>query len=388
MPLRIFKNTFSVRILKLKRAVFCCLCLAMSGNLCSQSQSTDFQFESVKIEDGISDLRVTSILQDHQGFMWFGTWDGLNRYDGYEYRVYRHDPADSTSLQNNYVEELYEDSQGNIWIGTWGTGLSRYVRETDAFVRYKPDPADPNSIDVRSVASIYETKDGHLWFGSVADGDGLARLDPRTGQFKHFRHHPEDTTSISNGGPIWLIYEDSQSNLWIGVGQPANERGDGGLNLYQPDTENFVRYQHDPQDPTSLRSNSVMSALEDRYGNFWVGTAGDGLHLMDREQGTFEHFPYVPGQPEKLSGPQGNLGTILSLEEDAQGRLWIGGGDGLVMYDQLSQQVTRFLPGAEASRGLQSNWVWEMGRRPVWQPLVGQWKFWRTGKDKPETGPY
>ena len=73
MPLRIFKNTFSVRILKLKRAVFCCLCLAMSGNLCSQSQSTDFQFESVKIEDGISDLRVTSILQDHQGFyvVWY-----------------------------------------------------------------------------------------------------------------------------------------------------------------------------------------------------------------------------------------------------------------------------------------------------------------------------
>ena len=276
------------------------------------AQSPNFRFEHIKIEDRISDVRVPAILQDRRGFMWFGSQDGLIRFDGYEYKTYYHEPADSTSISGNNIEELYEDSRGNIWVGIRqsGIGICRYDPSTDAFVRYAPDSNNSSASIMTDVQSIYESSDGYVWFGSF---NGLDRYDPETEVFTHFRYDPNDSTSLDHISGIFLIYEDSRANLWVGAGFITHSAG--GLHLYHPETGTFTRFQHDPNDPNTLRSSAVLTAYEDSKGNFWVGSFGDGLHLMDRETGIFTHFPYNPQNDRRDLLSRQSVATKTAVSE-------------------------------------------------------------------------
>ncbi len=303
------------------------------------SQSEDIVFESIPIESGISDLRVTAIVQDSQGFMWFGTHDGLNRYDGYQFTIYRHDPLDSHSLPGNYVEELFVDSRGNLWVGNLFTdiGISRYDPQLDGFTRYRAD-SGINSTQLNCVQSIAETQDGHLWFGC---GNAVDRYNPKTNTFKHFHHDANDVNTITGGG-IFLIYEDLRGDLWLGTGTPWSVDHHGGLNQYHPDSETFTRFTYNPDVPAALRNHAVMAAFEDSRGDFWVGTGGDGIHRMDRSIGEFEHFPYDSSIPHKLSFNPGGFTSVYWIYEDFLDRLWFGGYGGLVRYNPIQKSTIRF----------------------------------------------
>ncbi|UCC76521.1 MAG: hypothetical protein JSW37_13610, partial [Anaerolineales bacterium] len=177
-------------------------------------RDNDIRFDRVSIEEGLSQSTVACILQDHKGYMWFGTEDGLNKYDGYSFTVYRHDPQDPNSLSNNYVRCILEDHTGALWIGTRGGGLDRLDPETEQFTHYKNDPRNPHSISSNNIQSIYEDGVGVLWIGT-SEG-GVDKLDRENDQFLHYRHDPLDPHSLSDGSVV-AIHQDRTGELWIGT---------------------------------------------------------------------------------------------------------------------------------------------------------------------------
>ena len=146
-------------------------------------QEQDTQFERISVEQGLSQSSVHCIFQDSKGFMWFGTEDGLNKYDGYQFTVYNNDPDDISSLSSNEVWAIYEDSSGVLWIGTIGGGINKFDRNTQRFTHYKHDPDNPNTISDNRVMSVYEDQSGILWLGTE---NGLNKFDRKTGIFTHY----------------------------------------------------------------------------------------------------------------------------------------------------------------------------------------------------------
>ena len=177
--------------------------------------------------DGLSQSTVQAIVKDKYGFMWFGTQDGLNRYDGYNFKVYRHKPKDPTSLQRSHIVSLYEDSRGNLWIGTYNGALSLYDRKKDAFIHYKVSSGNTAGLSHKTVTAIYEDKQANLWIGTYYK---LNLLDRKTGRITHFGNDPANPASISNDG-INCIFEDRHNNLWIGTSN--------GLNILDWKTKKF-----------------------------------------------------------------------------------------------------------------------------------------------------
>lgn len=224
----------------------------------------NIKFIRICVEQGLSQCTVFTILHDSRGFMWFGTEDGLNKYDGHNFTVYKHDPDDPGSLNDNWISSVYEDHAGVVWIGTRDGGLERYDRELDRFTHFQNDPNDPNSLSDNEVLSIYEDQAAVLWIGTRG---GLDRLDRENEIFAHYQHDPEDPHSLSSNA-VSSIHEDREGMLWIGT-------NGGGLDGFDQENERFTHYQHDPHDPNSLISNSVTAISQDLTGSLWVGTSGE-----------------------------------------------------------------------------------------------------------------
>ena len=159
-------------------------------------QAPNIRFRHLSVEQGLSQEAVHAVLQDSRGLLWFGTQDGLNRYDGYDITVFNHDLKDPASLSNDWIWCLFEDSRGNLWIGTDGGGLNRFLPDREAFERFVSEPSDPFSLSHNRIRVIYEDRVGMLWIGT--DGGGLNRLDPETRTFTRFAHDPSNQASLSN----------------------------------------------------------------------------------------------------------------------------------------------------------------------------------------------
>jgi len=216
------------------------------GPVSSSAVGRELRFEHLTPEDGLLSLNTRAILQDRRGFMWFATANGLNRYDGVEFKGYLPDPADPTSLSHNNVYALLEDRQGVLWVGTWHGGLNRYDRAADRFTHYHHKPDDPHSLSHDSVNALYEDRRGNLWVGTTV---GLNRLDAATGQFVRYLHADDDPKSLSHD-TVWAITEDDQGRLWIGT--------EGGLDRFEPQTGGFIHYlvhplSHRPGQPRQPR---------------------------------------------------------------------------------------------------------------------------------------
>ena len=276
------------------------------------------QFEHLTIEDGLSQNAGLAIFQDSQGYLWIGSQDGLNRYDGFAFRIFKHDPDDPGSISHNSILALTEDKDGYLWIGTWGGGLNRFDPVTETFVRYRSDPEKPSSLSSDTVTSIKQDSSGALWIGTLA---GLDRYNPSTDGFDHFRNDPDNPNSLSSDA-ISLIFEDSNHQLWIGTG--ANGVEGSGLNQLDPATGNVIRYQHHESDPESLASNNIASIYEAPDGTFWIATGGfslrgAGLDQFDPRTGIARHFSNDPNVPDSLSSDD-----LMTLWGDSSGMLWIG----------------------------------------------------------------
>ena len=274
----------------------------------------------------MSDQRIHTVLQDSTGFIWFGTINGLNRFDGYKIVEYRNDPTDPHSLSGNWIDDLHEDGTGTLWVAT-RLGLNAFDRRTEQFTRYQNDPEDPDSLSSNAVLTIYEDSSGQLWFGTLG---GLNRYDRESGSFTAYRHDPADPTSLSND-VVLSIHEDFAGDLWVGT-------YGGGLNRLDQTTGDFTTYRHDSDDPNSLSHDVIFDLYEDHADVLWVATDGAGLNRFDRDTDSFTVYRNDPDDPFSLG--QDQLDTIF---EDAAGALWIGTfSGGLSILDPARERFSTF----------------------------------------------
>jgi signal transduction histidine kinase/ligand-binding sensor domain-containing protein len=237
-----------------------------------QGQQSDYLFEHLTIDDGLSNNAVSSIVRDHLGFIWFATNEGLTRYDGYGFTVYQHIRDNPNSLSNNKVYSVFEDSKKNLWIGT-RMGLNLYNREFDNFTRFVHNPADDHSLSNNLIRYIYEDNAANLWLATL--GGGLNRFDEENKRFVRYNFPDRN---------VWAVLHDSQKNLWVGT---------GATGIYLLDWENnaFTHYDFPQQTRRGLKPVTGKTLYEDTKGNLWVCTEGAGLYRFDLERREFvEHF--------------------------------------------------------------------------------------------------
>lgn len=300
------------------------------------------EFEQISLEQGLSQSAVFCILQDSQGFLWFGTQDGLNRYDGTQFEVYRPRPGDANSLSYHVILSMAQDAQGALWIGTNGGGLNRLERETGRIVRYQHEPGNPHSLSGEYVFAVYADQQGVLWVGTE---EGLNRFDPATNRFVRYQHEPQNPHSLSKGG-VQSIYQDRSGTLWIGT-------DGGGLDRFDWETERFAHYGHDPANPHSLSPDAVTSIHEDREGVLWVGTYGGGLNRLERSTGQFTQYRHDPKDPYSLSSD-----LVRVIYQDRAGVLWIGThGGGLNRFDPDTGRFLRYQADPTKPGSLSHNFV-------------------------------
>ncbi len=276
------------------------------------------QFDHLNIENGLSQNAGLAIFQDSRGYLWFGTQDGLNRYDGYTFKIYKNDPDDLKSLSHNSILALAEDKNASLWIGTCGGGLNRFDPTTETFVRYHHDSNNPSSLSDDTVTSIKQDSSGVFWIGTL---DGLDRYNPKTDSFDHFKNDPNDPASLSSN-VVSVVFEDSKHQLWIGTG--CNGIEGSGLNRFDPSTGKVVRYQHNESEPQAISSNNIASMYEAPDGMLWIATGGyslhgEGLDQFDPQTGKTRHFSHDQKITDSLSG-----NDLMTLWGDANGTLWIG----------------------------------------------------------------
>ena len=284
----------------------------------------NLRFDHLTIEDGLSQNAVLTTLQDSRGYLWIGTQDGLNRYDGLALTIYRNEAGDPNSLSHSSILALTEDKSGFLWIGTWGGGLNRFDPVTGAFSAFQHDPANLTSLSNDTVTDLLLARDGSLW---VATLGGLDHMNS-DGSFSHYRNDPANPKSLSASN-ISCLLQDSAGNIWVGTGFMTSGNG---LNRLNPDGT-FMRYLNDPNNPSSLASNNIASLFMDGDGTLWVGTGGYSLPGagLDRfnSNGSFKHYRNDPANSQSLAAD-----NIMSIYQDATGSIWLGlWGGGVDLFD-------------------------------------------------------
>lgn len=294
------------------------LAAPVTGQSFTFEYAADARFERLTAEDGLPNATVLSVLQDQTGFIWFATADGLARYDGYEFLVFKHDVNNPNSLSNNNTFALLETRDGLLWIGTDPGGLNILDPKTGQFSIYLHDPQNPNSLPNDSVWSLMEARDGAIWVGTR---EGLSRFNRQTGQFKNYLPDADNPRALA-GAIVYRIYQDRNDVIWVATR--------AGLQRYEPATDDFTTFAHDPNNPDSLSSSNVWAMLEDDRGNFWVGTRGGGLNLLDRATGKAVAFRHDPNDPKSLSDDR-----IWDIYQDSSGRIWVTTENGgLNLFDR------------------------------------------------------
>jgi ligand-binding sensor domain-containing protein/signal transduction histidine kinase/ActR/RegA family two-component response regulator len=289
------------------------------------------KFRKITTDDGLSQSSVMCILQDREGYMWFGTEDGLNRYDGYDFKISRPDPDDPYSISGNRIFSLFEDHKGTLWVGTNGGGLVRFDRQTGRYYSFRNDDESQHSISDDNVYTIYEDRSGNLWFGTL--GGGLNRMVPPNQDgarptFDKHRHDPDDARSLTHDN-VRAIFQDEHGVLWIGTDA-------GGLDQLlpgeHPDSRTaFVHYGEALRTPGEQELPSVMALVEDDHGVLWIGT-DNGLFCFDKERAEITRFDAVPDDPQSLSHSY-----VRRILKDSSGTIWVGTDGG---------GLNKLIPGA------------------------------------------
>ena len=266
------------------------------------------KFEHITTDDGLSLSTVTSILQDKKGFMWFGTNDGLNKYDGYGFTIYRHDQNNPDSIISNQIKSVFEDGEGNLWIATFG-GLARYDRDNDKFINYIHD--NGYNLEGIDIWSVFRDSKGDLWLST--NDHGLIKYDITKNTATYFTYDPQHSDIIKSN-TFRYVFEDSKGNLWV----TANK---SGLLKYDYETQKLAKFSYEGETQSSIIGNSILSIIEDSAGYLWFACYGDGLsriHVNEIDKHVFTNFKHDPKDKNSLAND-----NILTISEGKDGGLWI-----------------------------------------------------------------
>ena len=307
------------------------------------SQNNNIRFENITTDQGLSQSSVTTIYQDKKGFLWFGTIDGLNRYDGNRFKIFKYIPGDSSSISRSFIWDICEDDEGNIWVGTEG-GLNKFNKDTETFTRFVENHNTKNSISNNHIRKIHLDKNGLLW---IATENGLNIYNHKKNSFKIYKNEPPNKLSLSNNS-IRTIYEDGEGNIWIGT--------DNGLNLFNSKKETFQRYMHNDANPNSMSMSSCYSICEDKNGFLWIGTQNGGLKKFDKKTNKFKHYKYDPKNSFSI-----NNNFVRALVVDKSGTLWVGTfGGGLGKYDPIYDRFIRYQNDPDNQTSLSGNSIYKI----------------------------
>jgi ligand-binding sensor domain-containing protein/class 3 adenylate cyclase len=290
------------------------------------AQEMSIRFEQITTQDGLSQSTINDILQDSRGFLWFATEDGLNRYDGYEFKVYRNDPYDPFSISSNQISSILEDREGGIWVGTKGGGLNKFDREQDRFLRFTSDNADDKSLSHNYITALFQDPIGIILVGTQS---GLNILNPRTNEFSIYKE-VDDHVNLSTAN-ITTVFLDSNSFIWIGT-------ADDGLYSFDRKTFEIVHYTNQPGNSTSISDDWIVSIYEDKERTLWIGTQSGGLNRFDPMEKEFTAFRASSGDRSSMSN-----NWVLSMYEDSRGTFWIGTLNGLNILDREKEEFTNFM---------------------------------------------
>jgi ligand-binding sensor domain-containing protein len=286
----------------MKRAVLYVTSFVLLFSTASRAQQS-LQFDRLENVKGLANRSITSIIQDDLGFLWFGTADGLIRYDGYEIKVYKSSLKDKNSLADNNVRSVAKDKEGNLWIATQGGGLDKFNIKTEQFTHFKNDPKNKSTISGNAVWSVFIDSKGFIWAGTFSNG--LNKIDPASGKISRLEDYLQ---------PVLAITEDAKGNIWF---------GSNGVNRIEAGSLNAVNYPVGGDVSQSLSSGGIRSLLTDKDDKLWIGS-DDGLY----EFNTMNH------RYSKVMFGQRDFSAIHALQMDEKKNVWVGGNDGVAVVSE------------------------------------------------------
>ena len=286
-------------------------CLKISTSYANIRES--FNFKNITIEDGLSQSTVETIYQDSKGYIWIGTNDGLDRYNGYEFKHYKHDKYDKNSIANNYIVDIIEDKNGYIWVSTIG-GLSRINPDKDEIKNYY-SKEDSGNLSNSNLWQILCTKDNRLIASTI---DGLNVYDKNKDKFTRILYKEGELPSQY----IYSLEEDINGHIWVGT--------DNGLVELDKDL-NIVKSYHD-----TIGDSDVYNVYDDSKGNIWVCTLDNGLFKINLDDKSVENYK---NNNSKISIPSNNVRDIIS---DSEGKLWIATDKGLCTFDYEREEFITY----------------------------------------------
>lgn len=341
------------------------------------------RFDRVTVADGLVQGSVLDIAQDQSGFLWFATEGGLDRYDGFSFKHYRHEHGRPDSLANDFIRDLDVAEDGSLWIATDGGGVSRWDPATDSITTYRSGGANKTSLATDKIRTVLAANDGFVWIGTR--DSGLDRLHTASGEVVHFASEPDDPSSL-NSNEIFALALDGAGSLWVGGNAGLNrmnlETGvisrvqlggvphgkaivrslltshDGtlwvgtegfGLLALDPETGESRLYANDPDNASSLSSNEVVAIFEDDRRRLWVGTSS-GLNLMVGDSGEFAVYRHDPADPASISAD-----SLFSIFQDQGGLMWFGTNTGGVSkWNPRSWSFGHYKPASSGPRSFSS----------------------------------
>ncbi len=323
------------------------LLLTSSGSFASHAEHNNLlhrysaDFTRLSADDGLSHATARRILQDSQGFIWIGTQQGLNRFDGYKFEVFNYDPEDSASLSSGWIYDVFEDRDGQIWVATDG-GLDKFVASTNKFQHFRHDPRNPTSLPHDSVRDIFQSSDGSMWIGTRA---GLSRLNSDGTFTEVFAFSTSENGDARPG--VRDIVEDERGQLWIGT----QTEGLLKLNLETGNSTSIAYGATGDRQPNGL---DVRSLLIDEHGVIWVGTQREGLALVDHN-GSVSRLMHDPNSEESLSS-----NSIWRIYQDRQQRIWVATDRGLNLWLPETRTFSRFRHDPSLPSSLSDDLVYDV----------------------------
>ena len=303
----------------------------------------EIEFKHLTVDNGLSNNKVNCILEDRSGFIWIGTEDGLNRFDGYEIKIFRNNPNDNKSISGNGIWTMFEDADGDLWIGTKSGEINRYNPKTGKFESWKVESKHTNE---NSITSIYRDKDGMVWIGSYKNG--LYKFDIKENKFLNWQYQPNNKNSLSNNY-VTSVIQDNKGNFWISTYN--------GLNKFNPTVSknSFTKYFHDSKDASTINHNLVWDIfISDKEKNkLWICTAS-GLNFYNSDSNNFSSYNF-PYDKEVQFG--NSVGSMIENQSEEKTVYWIGTYAGLLKIDLTNNSSNRFVYQENNPGGLTSNQI-------------------------------
>jgi|GEM_PF-1251426 len=348
-----------------------------------QLTAIDNKFEYLTPDNGLSQANVECIFQDRQGFMWFGTFNGLNRYDGYDIRIYNYNADDTTSVSHEHISSICQAPDDMIWMGTYGNGISVYNPETEKFRRITEVKINNEVVQLRQINAVAIDNDGNAW--AIDENNGIFVFSPDLKLLNYFHNYADNPWSLPTANYFGLVI-DKKGNIWIGLGNNKlvlRKKGseefrtylfedrvaaadDGIRSMYVdrsdniwigttsqgaykfiPENETFINFRKESED-RRLAGNTIMTFSEDPEGNILIGTDGGGINIIDNATGVISVVSYDPGNPESI-----NSNAIYAMYFDASDNLWVGTyAGGVNFYSRFKNKFRKYVPNPLDPRSL------------------------------------